>query len=126
PSSPDLPSCGRSRATLRPATLEPTGQLRRPSSPLSSRGLGRRPLTAETRVRIPVAVLRTPVLAGVYSFGGVVRHRRGVPNASRRLRAYRSPARESGQLGGGMGLGRFLARHPPPPSALPPPLSRPS
>jgi hypothetical protein len=27
------------------------------SSPLSSRGLGRRPLTAETRVRIPVAVL---------------------------------------------------------------------
>ena len=26
--------------------------------PLSSRGLGRRPLMAETRVRIPVAVLR--------------------------------------------------------------------
>ena len=29
----------------------------RPSAPLSSRGLGRRPLTAETGVRIPVAVL---------------------------------------------------------------------
>src|SRR5262249_33653074 len=27
---------------------------------LSSRGLGRRPLTAETRVRIPVAVLQSP------------------------------------------------------------------
>jgi hypothetical protein len=30
------------------------------SAPLSSRGLGRRPLTAETGVRIPVAVLRKP------------------------------------------------------------------
>src|SRR5579862_8233526 len=30
-----------------------------PVSPLSSRGLGRRPLTAETRVRIPVAVSRS-------------------------------------------------------------------
>src|SRR5205823_9786940 len=31
-------------------------------APLSSRGLGRRPLTAETRVRIPVAVLTEPPL----------------------------------------------------------------
>src|SRR3954447_8931756 len=30
--------------------------------PPSSRGLGRRPLTAETGVRIPVAVLRSPHL----------------------------------------------------------------
>ena len=32
----------------------------KPFAPLSSRGLGRRPLTAETGVRIPVAVLRKP------------------------------------------------------------------
>src|SRR5436190_6644640 len=31
-------------------------------APLSSRGLGRRPLTAETRVRIPVAVSEKPLL----------------------------------------------------------------
>jgi hypothetical protein len=36
--------------------------------PPSSRGLGRRPLTAETGVRIPVAVLRTPRAAGLSSF----------------------------------------------------------
>ena len=35
-------------------------RLQRP--PLSSRGLGRRPLTAETRVRIPVAVLQIPAM----------------------------------------------------------------
>src|SRR5262249_33302374 len=34
------------------------------SLPLSSRGLGRRPLTAETGVRIPVAVLRDARLPG--------------------------------------------------------------
>ena len=34
------------------------------SSPLSSRGLGRRPLTAETRVRIPVAVSTICLQAG--------------------------------------------------------------
>ena len=33
-----------------------------PAPPLSSRGLGRRPLTAETRVRIPVAVLTDPLV----------------------------------------------------------------
>jgi hypothetical protein len=33
---------------------------RPPDTPPSSRGLGRRPLTAETGVRIPVAVLREP------------------------------------------------------------------
>ena len=37
---------------------------RRGSLPLSSRGLGRRPLTAETGVRIPVAVLRETRLSG--------------------------------------------------------------
>src|SRR4051794_9472134 len=36
-------------------------------SPLSSRGLGRRPLTAETGVRIPVAVLQTkPRVSGAF------------------------------------------------------------
>jgi hypothetical protein len=35
--------------------------------PLSSRGLGRRPLTAVTRVRIPVAVLRkSPEIRGFF------------------------------------------------------------
>jgi hypothetical protein len=35
--------------------------------PLSSRGLGRRPLTAETGVRIPVAVLQRPRDRGAFS-----------------------------------------------------------
>ena len=39
--------------------------------PLSSRGLGRRPLTAETGVRIPVAVLKSP-LSGAFSLGQCV------------------------------------------------------
>jgi hypothetical protein len=43
-------------------------------SPLSSRGLGRRPLTAETRVRIPVAVLQNPRVFGGFVVVGVVRH----------------------------------------------------
>ena len=43
-------------------------------SPLSSRGLGRRPLTAETRVRIPVAVLQNPRVVGGFVVFGVVRH----------------------------------------------------
>src|SRR3954465_8243436 len=38
------------------------------SLPLSSRGLGRRPLTAETGVRIPVAVLPMPRKSGVFAF----------------------------------------------------------
>ncbi len=37
------------------------------SPPLSSRGLGRRPLTAETRVRIPVAVLTKALLSEAFS-----------------------------------------------------------
>ena len=41
----------------------------RSSAPLSSRGLGRRPLMAETRVRIPVAVLsERPRKSGVSAF----------------------------------------------------------
>ena len=40
-------------------------------APLSSRGLGRRPLMAETRVRIPVAVLdQRPRLSGAFSCPG--------------------------------------------------------
>ena len=66
-----------------PATLEQpvcgliTGRPnagRKWSSPLSSRGLGRRPLTAETRVRIPVAVLQNPRAFGGFCVLGVVRH----------------------------------------------------
>ena len=55
-----------------PRARRPT--LRYPSrrpAPLSSRGLGRRPLTAETGVRIPVAVLRKRPCTGVF----VVRRR---------------------------------------------------
>ena len=39
-------------------------------APLSSRGLGRRPLMAETRVRIPVAVLLTPRVDGAFRVSG--------------------------------------------------------
>jgi hypothetical protein len=45
-----------------------------PRAPLSSRGLGRRPLTAETGVRIPVAVLpNTLQIGGFHRFGGTAR-----------------------------------------------------
>ena len=44
-------------------------------TPLSSRGLGRRPLTAETRVRIPVAVLDWPREVGPIVFRSRGRHR---------------------------------------------------
>jgi hypothetical protein len=37
-------------------------------APLSSRGLGRRPLMAETRVRIPVAVLTEALLIAGFSY----------------------------------------------------------
>jgi hypothetical protein len=43
------------------------------SAPLSSRGLGRRPLMAETRVRIPVAVLVAPLFSGRFGSQGVAR-----------------------------------------------------
>jgi hypothetical protein len=44
------------------------------NAPLSSRGLGRRPLMPETRVRIPVAVLRKPPRhRGFSRFGGCSR-----------------------------------------------------
>jgi hypothetical protein len=46
---------------VRFASLGPAGH-----APLSSRGLGRRPLMAETRVRIPVAVLATPRVYGAF------------------------------------------------------------
>ena len=45
------------------------------SLPLSSRGLGRRPLTAETGVRIPVAVLREPACPAGFVVLGRVRPR---------------------------------------------------
>ena len=46
------------RRTLAAPPHEHSATLHDRSPPLSSRGLGRRPLTAVTRVRIPVAVLR--------------------------------------------------------------------
>ena len=44
-------------------------------APLSSRGLGRRPLMAETRVRIPVAVLDSPRIYGAFRVSGVLTER---------------------------------------------------
>src|ERR1700730_2030490 len=41
-------------------------------APLSSRGLGRRPLMAETRVRIPVAVLLAPRVDGAFRVPGAM------------------------------------------------------
>src|SRR5579884_3077861 len=43
------------------------------SAPLSSRGLGRRPLMAETGVRIPVAVLDSPRVYGAFRVLGALR-----------------------------------------------------
>ena len=52
-------------------TCAPLGTPPRAPAPLSSRGLGRRPLTAETGVRIPVAVLlKTLLLAGFSRHSG--------------------------------------------------------
>src|SRR5581483_10827697 len=48
----------RPRSRFREAAL--LASIPVPSAPLSSRGLGRRPLMAETGVRIPVAVLTKP------------------------------------------------------------------
>ena len=56
--------------------IRPIKSLLTPTSPLSSRGLGRRPLTAETRVRIPVAVLQKSRVHGVFVVLGLVRHSR--------------------------------------------------
>src|SRR3954451_14353786 len=59
--------------------------------PPSSRGLGRRPLTAETGVRIPVAVLDGgPSVSGLFSFQGP-RTPPGRPRAPRRVRGPRGP-----------------------------------
>ncbi len=52
-SRPSKITYGQRPARKRFASLDPSD-----CAPLSSRGLGRRPLMAETRVRIPVAVLR--------------------------------------------------------------------
>jgi hypothetical protein len=58
-------------------------------APLSSRGLGRRPLMAETRVRIPVAVLDTP-----RSHGAFVVQRTGRDGRAPRLVRGGSPPSE--------------------------------
>jgi hypothetical protein len=54
---PPHPRVGRSE-DIAPSAFASLGRVA--YAPLSSRGLGRRPLMAETRVRIPVAVLRKP------------------------------------------------------------------
>ena len=56
--SPSAPSPSRSLRRRGPIRWSCSLLPCRGSAPLSSRGLGRRPLTAETRVRIPVAVSR--------------------------------------------------------------------
>lgn len=56
-------------------------------APLSSRGLGRRPLMAETRVRIPVAVLRWARVYGAFRVLGAARARIRA-SRSGRLRMY--------------------------------------
>src|SRR3954452_3876503 len=62
--------------------------------PPSSRGLGRRPLTAETGVRIPVAVLDGgPSVSGLFSFQG----RRCRPDG-RGPRAAREALEHDGRL----------------------------
>src|SRR5215203_3331735 len=50
----------RHSATHHPPRVNRVATLTGGPAPLSSRGLGRRPLTAETGVRIPVAVLEKP------------------------------------------------------------------
>jgi len=62
-----LPSREPDRAKLFAAVRRlASGRAEQAPAPLSSRGLGRRPLTAETRVRIPVAVLRKPRNHGAF------------------------------------------------------------
>ena len=76
PRRPERRASANSATTARPATIatprRTPGRCQSPllasspTPPLSSRGLGRRPLTAETGVRIPVAVLQeTPQIAGL-------------------------------------------------------------
>ena len=68
----------------------------RGSLPLSSRGLGRRPLTAETGVRIPVAVLREPACPAGFVVLGRVRPRQCI----------RKPADPQGSAGASAAVGR--------------------
>src|SRR3954451_3384612 len=57
--------------------------------PPSSRGLGRRPLTAETGVRIPVAVLRGPARERGFVVSGPEKAtRRGGPRLGHRRGAF--------------------------------------
>jgi hypothetical protein len=74
---------------------------RRPTGPLSSRGLGRRPLTAETGVRIPVAVLRSPRTEGGFGVSGPAARNRARKSAvhttsGEHARRVQSPAVEVG------------------------------
>jgi hypothetical protein len=87
---PEQPDRGRRGplVSARPATNPPLQSAARPPS---SRGLGRRPLTAETGVRIPVAVLRKPALRAGF---GRLRPSLGKRLAEKRRR--RRPAMRGG------------------------------
>jgi hypothetical protein len=55
----------------------------------SSRGRGRRPLTAETRVRIPYALLLAPLKSGAHSFSSAELARRRLPREPEQARFCR-------------------------------------
>src|ERR1700693_5799636 len=80
--------------------LATDGRQGSPASPLSSRGLGRRPLTAETRVRIPVAVLQeAPTCRGFRRFeraNGIVH---GIVESPQRRNRWPARPRIRGGLG---------------------------
>ncbi len=61
-------------------------------APLSSRGLGRRPLMAETRVRIPVAVFVWPRVYGAFAVLGAARARIRASGADQERTRRRFPA----------------------------------
>src|ERR1039458_9883836 len=70
-------------------------------APLSSRGLGRRPLMAETRVRIPVAVLVWPRVYGAFAVLGAARARIRASSAGQERTGWRIPATRATSRSGG-------------------------
>ena len=81
--------------------LDPFATLVADCAPLSSRGLGRRPLTAETGVRIPVAVLGKPSKSEGFLVSGALRDtvRDGQPARLRHVSSRARVARRTGWPG---------------------------